>query len=174
MIPAVTSQLLLLVIVYALLAFLLLCLCLATRWHWAVKGAGVLLVSGFYAFSHQTLQGIAGWPSDDALPRRFVLLSAVFDEPSPGRGHKGAIYIWVNPMKDHAPLDMPRVHRLPYEKDLHRILGDGIKKAREGNTQMGSTEPKRGQGGLAWLLPASNDRVDIKLTDLPRAQLPEK
>ena len=66
------------------------------------------------------------------------------------------------------------MHRLPYEKDLHRILGDGLKKAREGNTQMGSTEPKRGQGGLAWLLPASNDAVEIKLSDLPRAQLPEK
>jgi hypothetical protein len=174
MIPAVSSQLLLLVLMYALLAFLLLCLCLATRWPWALKGAMVLLVSGFYVFGHHTLQGIAGWPSDDALPKRFVLLSAVFDEPSLGRGHKGAIYIWVNPMKDNAPLDMPRVHRLPYEKDLHRILGDGLKKAREGNTQMGSTEPKRGQGGLAWLLPASNDQVEIKLSDLPRAQLPEK
>ena len=36
MIPAVTPQLTQLAIVYALLAFLLLCLCLATRWHWAV------------------------------------------------------------------------------------------------------------------------------------------
>jgi hypothetical protein len=77
-------------------------------------------------------------------------------------------------MKDNQPLAMPRVHRLPYEKDLHRILGDGIKKARDGNTQMGETEPRRGQGGLAWLLPASNDKVQIKLSDLPRAQLPEK
>lgn len=174
MIPAVSSQLLLLVLVYALLLFMLVCLCLATRWHWALKGVMVLLVSGFYLFGHHTLQGIAGWPSDDRLPKRFVLLSAVFDEPSPGRGHAGAIYIWVNPMKDNEPLEMPRVHRLPYEKDLHRILGEGLKKAREGNTQIGSTEPKRGQGGLPWLLPASSDLVEIKLTDLPRAQLPEK
>lgn len=174
MIPAVSSQLLLLALSYALLAFLLLCLCLATRWAWSVKAAMVLLVSGFYVFAHHSLQGVSGWPSDDALPRRFVLLSAVFDEPSPSRGHAGAIYIWVNPMKDNEPLAMPRVHRLPYEKDLHRILGDGIKKARDGNTQMGSTEPKRGSGSLAWLLPAGNDQVQIKLTDLPRAQLPEK
>ena len=174
MIPAVSSQLLLLAIVYALLAFLLLCLCLATRWHWTVKAVGVLLVSGFYAFSHQALQGISGWPSDDELPRRFVLLSAVFDEPSPARQHPGAIYIWVNPMKDNQPLDMPRAVRLPYEKDLHRLLGDGIKKARDGNTQMGSTEPLRGPGGFAWLRPAGNDRLHIKLSDLPRAQLPEK
>ncbi|MEY4980005.1 MAG: hypothetical protein RLZZ352_2275 [Pseudomonadota bacterium] len=174
MIPAVSSQLLLLALSYALLAFLLLCLCLATRWAWSVKAVMVLLVSGFYVFAHHSLQGVSGWPSDDALPKRFVLLSAVFDEPSPSRGHAGAIYIWVNPMKDNEPLAMPRVHRLPYEKDLHRILGDGIKKARDGNTQMGSTEPKRGSGSLAWLLPAGNDQVQIKLTDLPRAQLPEK
>jgi hypothetical protein len=174
MIPAVSSQILLLTLVYALLAFLLLCLCLATRWHWALKVVMVLLVTGFYAFGHQTLRGIAGWPSDDALPPRFLLLAAVFDEPSPGRDHKGAIYIWVNPMKDNQPLEMPRVFRLPYEKDLHRILGDGVKKARDGNAQMGTAEPLRGAGGLAWLLPPGNDKVQIKLSDLPRAQLPEK
>ena len=133
MIPAVTPQLTQLAIVYALLAFLLLCLCLATRWHWAV-----------------------------------------FDEPSPARGHTGAIYIWVNPMKDNQPLDMPRVHKLPYEKDLHRILGDGIKKARDGNSQMGTIEPVRGAGGFAWLRPAGNDKLQLKLSDVPRAQLPEK
>lgn len=174
MIPAVSSQLLLLVIVYALLAFLLLVLCLATRWHWSLKAALVLLVSGFYLFSNQTFRGLAGWPAEDALPARFIFLSAVFDEPSPGRGHPGAIYLWVHPMKDDRPLEMPRQFKLPYEKDLHRILGDGIKKARDGNTQMGEAEPRRGQGGLAWLRPAGDDKVEIKLRDLPRAQLPEK
>ncbi len=174
MIPAVSSQLLWLVIVYALLAFLLLVLCLATRWRWWVKAGGVVLVTGFYLLAHGTFLGMAGWPSDDRLPEKFVLLAAVFDEPSPARGHAGAIYIWVNPMKDNQPLAMPRVHRLPYEKDLHRILGDGIKKARDGNTQMGSTEPIRGQGGFSWLRPPGNDKLQIKLSDLPRAQLPEK
>mgnify|MGYP006189699675 CR=1 FL=1 len=50
MIPTVSSQLLLLVIVYAMLAFLLLCLLLATRWHWGVKLAGVALVAGVLTF----------------------------------------------------------------------------------------------------------------------------
>lgn len=174
MIPVVSSQLLLLVIVYALLAFLLLVLCLGTRWHWGLKAALVVLVSSFYAFGHQTFKGVSGWPAEDELPRQFVLLSAVFDEPSPGRSHPGAIYLWIHPMKDNQPLEMPRAFKLPYEKDLHRILGDGVKKARDGNTQLGETEPRRGQGGLAWLRPASNDKVEIKLRDLPRAQLPEK
>lgn len=174
MIPAVSSQLLMLAVCYALLVFLLLILCLATRWHWCLKAALVLLASGFFIFNSQTLRGLSGWPAEDSLPEKFVLLSAVFDEPSPARDHPGAIYIWINPMKDNQPLEMPRVFRLPYEKDLRRILGDGIKKAREGNTQMGSTEPKRGPQGLAWLLPAANDKVQIRLSDLPRAQLPEK
>lgn len=174
MIPAVSSSLMMLLALYVLLAFLLLCLCLATRWAWQVKVLGVLVVSGFYLISHQTLLGVSGWPSDDALPKRFVFLAAVFDEPSPARGHAGAIYIWVNPMKDGQVLDMPRAYKLPYEKDLRSLLGDGIKKARDGNTQMGSTEPKRGVGGLAWLRPAGNDALQIKLSDLPRAQLPEK
>jgi hypothetical protein len=39
---------------------------------------------------------------------------------------------------------------------------------------MGSTEPRRGPGGLPWLRPGSDARVDIKLSDVPRAQLPEK
>jgi len=174
MIPAVQTQLTQLAVVYALLAFLVLCACLATRWHWATKAALVLLVSAFYPYSHATLQGISGWPTEAELPRRFLLLAAVFDEPSPARGHAGAIYVWVNPMKDNLPLDMPRVHKLPYEKDLHRILGDGMKKARDGNSQMGTTEPVRGSGGFAWLRPPGNDKLQIKLSDVPRAQLPEK
>ncbi len=129
MIPAVSSQLLLLALTYALLAFLLLVLCLATRWHWSLKAAMVLVVSGFFIFNSQTLRGLSGWPAEDSLPEKFVLLSAVFDEPSPARDHPGNIFIWVNPMKDNQPLEMPRVFRLPYEKDLHRILGDGIQKS---------------------------------------------
>lgn len=174
MIPAVSSQLLLLVIIYVLLAFLLVVLCLATRWHWSVKAGMVVLVSGFYVFAHHTLVGISGWPAEDQLPKRFVFLSAVFDEPSPARQHAGAIYIWVNPIEDGEPLAMPRQFKLPYEKDLHRILNDGMKKARDGNTQLGSTQPKRGQGGFAWLRPPGDEPMQLKLSDLPRAQLPEK
>lgn len=174
MIPDVSSEMLTLSVVYALLAFLLLVLTLATRWPWPLKAALVLLVSGFYAFASDSFRAVSGWPTEDELPRRFVFLSAVFDEPSPARGHPGAIYLWLNPMQDNQPLDRPRAHRLPYDNDLRRILGDGMRKARDGNTQLGETEPRRGAGGLPWLRPAGNDKVEIKLRDLPRAQLPEK
>lgn len=174
MTPLPSSTLLQLGIAFALLAFLLVVLCLATRWSWPVKAALVVAVSTFYLFAHESFRTVAGWPAEDELPRKFVFLSAVFDEPSPGRGHHGAIYLWVNPMKDDKPLELPRQFKLPYEKDLHRILSDGLKKARDGNTQMGTAEPRRGTGGLPWLRPGSDDKVQIKLSDLPRAQLPEK
>lgn len=163
-----------LTLVYVFLGFALLVLCLATRWRWWVKALMVLLVSGFYFVGQHSFWLVSGWPTTDDLPRRFVLLSAVFDEPNPARGHKGAIFIWVNPIEDNQPLSMPRVHQLPYEPDLRRILGDGIKKARDGNTQIGTTEPRRGGSGLPWLRPGSDTQVEIKLSDIPRAQLPEK
>lgn len=163
-----------LLMVYVLLSFGLLALCLATPWRWWVKALMVLLVSAFYFVGQHSFWLVSGWPTTDDLPHRFVLLSAVFDEPSPTRGHEGAIFIWVNPIEDNTPLPMPRVYKLPYEKDLHRILGEGVKKARDGNTQIGSTEPRRGPGGLPWLRPGSDARVDIKLSDVPRVQLPEK
>jgi hypothetical protein len=174
MIPVLTRELLTLGLLYTLLAFLLLVLCLATRWPVWVKVAGVLLVSGFYMLQHTTLQRIAGWPAEDALPARFVFLSAVFDEPSPAQGKAGAIFLWVHPMEGGKLLALPRHYRLPYQKDLRGILEDGIKKARDGNTQMGSSTPKRGPSGSSWLRPAGNDQVEIKLSDVPRAQLPEK
>jgi len=159
---------------YVALLFVTALALLFSRWGRVAKLALVLAVTGLYFVADRGLADVWGWPAREPLPERFVLLAAVFDEPSPGRGHEGAIYIWVNPMKDNAPLAMPRVHRLPYEKDLHRILGDGLKKARDGNTQMGSTEPIRGPGGFSWLRPPGNDKLQIKLSDLPRAQLPEK
>jgi len=174
MIPTPGSDLLWLILTYALLGFLLLILCLATPWSWRLKVVMVGVVSGFYLLHAQVLRGVAGWPAEQPLPPRFVLLSAVFDEPSPARGHPGAIYIWVQALRDGQAQDMPRVHRLPYEKDLRRILSEGLKKARDGNTQIGSAEPRPGQAGLSWLRPASEDKVQIKLSDLPRAQLPEK
>lgn len=96
MIPTVSSQLLWLVLVYALLAFLLLCLLLATRWHWGVKLGAVLLVSGFYALSHATLQGIAGWPSDAPCPRasccsRPCSTNPARAEATPARSTSGSI-----------------------------------------------------------------------------------
>lgn len=173
---APTSVLASLLTVYVFLCFGLLVLLLATRWAWWLKALMVALTTVFYFVGQQAFWAVAGWPSEQDLPRRFVLLSAVFDEPNPQRGHDGAIHVWLTPLDDETPAPQPRAYRLPYEKDLRRILDDGLRKTRDGNTQLGSAEPVRGPraGSLAWLLPSGESKVKITLKDLPRVQLPEK
>jgi hypothetical protein len=112
-----------------------------------------------------------GWPSGDALPARFVLLAAVIDEPSTKR--PGGLYVWVNALEDGKPSAQPRAYRLPYSKDLHALLNESMKKAREGVSQLGTSEPKVGKAGLSWLRPGNDEQV-VKLGDLPVPQLPEK
>ena len=100
-----------------------------------------------------------------------VLLAAVIEEPS--AKSKGALYVWVNELKDGKPAAVPRAYRLPYSKDLHSLLNEGMKKVRQGISQMGTAEPKTGPKGFAWLRPGS-DEQNVKIRDLPVPQLPEK
>ena len=155
----------------AVLALLLLLALLASRWPRWIKGLLVVGVTLFYFWSDETAHNLGGWPSADALPERFVLLAAVFEEPT--NRHAGALYVWVNAIDNGKPAAQPRAYRLPYSKDLHALLNEGMKKARQGVSQMGTSEPKRGARGLAWLRPG-NDEQEVKIRDLPVPQLPEK
>ena len=143
----------------------------ASRWPVWAKGLLVMAVTGLYFWSDAALEGVWGWPSRHALPERFVLLAAVFDEPAKGR--EGALYVWVNAIENGKPSEQPRAYRLPYSKDLHALLGESMKKVRQGVSQMGQAEPKRGPKGLSWLRPGSDEQV-VKIRDLPAPQLPEK
>ena len=79
----------------------------------------------------------------------------------------------VNAIENGKPSALPRAYRLPYAKDLHAMLNEGMKKSRQGVSQMGTAEPKRGPRGLSWLRPGS-DEQEVKIRDLPSPQLPEK
>ena len=56
---------------------------------------------------------------------------------------------------------------------LKGLLVMGMKKARQGISQMGTAVPKAGKKGLGWLRPGA-DEQDVKIRDLPAPQLPEK
>lgn len=142
-----------------------------SRWPAWLKGFLVAGVSVFHFLAYDALHAIWGWPSSETLPPRFVLLAAVIDEPN-AKG-AGALYVWVNALEDGKPSAQPRAYRLPYSKDLHALLNEGMKKARQGVSQMGSSEPKPGRGGLSWLRPGSDEQT-VKIRDLPAPQLPEK
>ena len=95
----------------------------------------------------------------------------VIEEPT--AKNPGALTVWVNGIADGKPVGQPRAHRLPYTKDLHALLNEGMKKARQGVSQMGTAEPRAGKKGISWLRPGS-DEQDVKIRDLPAPQLPEK
>lgn len=156
---------------YVALLFVSALALLFSRWGRVAKLALVLAVTGLYFVADRSLADVWGWPSRDGLPERFVLLAVVVEEPT--KTNEGALYLWVNAIDKGKPVREPRAHRLPYTKDLHALLNEGMKKARQGVTQMGTAEPKRGPKGMSWLRPGS-DEQEVKIRDLPAPQLPEK
>jgi hypothetical protein len=160
-----------LVLSFSALVFLTLLALLWSRWPAWLKGLLVVGVTLFYFYANDVVHNMWGWPSSDALPEKFVLLAAVIEEPNSKQ--PGAVYVWVNALENGKAIAQPRAYRLPYAKDLHALLNEGMKKVREGVSQMGSSEPKAGKKGLPWLQPG-NDEQAVKLRDLPVPQLPEK
>lgn len=156
---------------YIALVFLVGLACLASAWPRALKAVLVLATVGLYFYAEHALDDVWGRPSRAALPERFVLLAAVIEEPS--KTKPGALFVWVNALENGKPLAEPRAYRLPYTKDLHSLLNEGLKKVRQGVSQMGTAEPKRGPKGFSWLRPGS-DEQEVKIRDLPVPQLPEK
>lgn len=142
-----------------------------SRWPAWLKGLLVVAVAGFYFYADDAVHGLWGWPSADALPERFVLLAAVIEEPSAKTA--GALYVWVNAVENGKPIAQPRAYKLPYAKDLHALLNEGMKKVRQGVSQVGTSEPRAGKRGLSWLRPGNDEQV-VKIRDLPAPQLPEK
>ena len=165
---------LLLTLLYLAIAFLLLILCLATRWPKAVKLAMIVVVTGAYFIAESAFDGMLGWPAATNLPEKFVLLATVVEEPDKDRGSKGAIYIWVNGVESGRPVAEPRAYRVAYGKPLHALLNEAMKKSRQGISQIGSTEPPAGGKNGSWLRSAADPTAKIKITDAPAPQLPEK
>jgi hypothetical protein len=156
---------------YVALAFLTGLALVFSRWKRMAKLALVLSVTVLYFAAERQLNDVWGWASRDALPERFVLLAAVVEEPT--KTADGALYVWVHALEQGRPAREPRAYRLPYSKDLHALLNEGLKKVRQGVTQMGTAEPKTGPKGWSWLRPGS-DEQNVKIRDLPVPQLPEK
>ena len=66
-----------------------------------------------------------------------------------------------------------RLEKTAGVRDLHALLGEAMKKSRQGVSQIGSTEPPAG-GGTSWLRNAADPRLKIRISDAPSPQLPEK
>ena len=161
-----------LVLSFAALLLLILLALLWSRWPGWLKGVLVLAVTGLYFFGNDAVHQIWGVPSIDALPERFVMLAAAVDEPA-GKA-PGFIFMWVSEPREGVKKLEPRAYRVPYSKELHAQIDAGVRKGRDGISQMGTAEAKAGNArSVGWLKPGS-DEQEIKIRDMPSPQLPEK
>ena len=161
-----------LVISFAAVLLLILLALLWSHWPAWMKGVLVLGVTGLYFFGNDAVHQIWGVPSIDALPARFVMLAAAVDEPS-GKT-PGSIFMWVSEPREGVKKLEPRAYRVPYTKELHAQIDAGVRKGRDGISQMGTAEAKAGNARAAGWLKPGNDEQEIKIRDLPSPQLPEK
>jgi hypothetical protein len=128
-------------IAYVVMAVLLLCMGLTSRFAWWIKGAVIVITSAFFIEQFFAARSLLGWPAAGPLPHRFQLLWTRVVEPDPKLGDPGAIYLWVEELdENNVPSGTPRSFRLRYSTPL----ADQSNKARDeimaGNPQEGTAD----------------------------------
>lgn len=99
------------------------------------KLLAVILVSSFYWVQYESLQQYTGWPSNDDLPEKFVLVATQVQEPNKQTGEQGVMYWWV---RDGSRPDLPpRVYQLPYQSDMHEQAAQVIEEQKKGGLYIG-------------------------------------
>ena len=128
-----------LVAAYVALAVLLLSLNLRAAWPWPVKAAAILVTAGFFAGSFIALQTMLGWPTEQPAPAAFRLHAALVDEPDPRGDEPGAIYLWLSEVDGGGTgaEAAPRVHALPYSRELHKAVAEARRSLDEGSEVRG-------------------------------------
>ena len=143
-----TASILGLIAGFIFVVVLLLALNLRSSFHWGIKAGSIILALVFYMVTLQSLSGFYGWPSKDALPDKFQLLSMDIQEPAT-EADEGAIFIWLIPMDSDS--QTPRAHQLPYNAELHSRLNDARERMEFGHTLAG--EMPSGDGKKRGSLP---------------------
>jgi hypothetical protein len=106
-------------IAYVVMAVVLLCMGLTSRFAWWIKGVVIVITSAFFIESFFATKSLLGWPGTGALPHRFQLLWTRVVEPDPKMGDPGAIYLWVEELdENNVPSGTPRSFKLRYSQPL--------------------------------------------------------
>jgi len=164
----------LIVVSYAVLAALLLVLCLRTNHAFVVKTGAILVVGLFYWLTYESAQGVLGWPAERELPERFMLLSSWITEPDKKTGDEGAIDLWAVAIGENGPAAKPRAYSFDYDKQLHRKLEEARLRINEGVIQVGRAELSDGRREPGQVSHFADTDQDITFEDLPTSELPEK
>jgi hypothetical protein len=192
---AMTLQLAGIVASYVLIGVLLLSLNLASRWHWGIKAAAIVITSGFFGVSYLSIGELIGWPAEARMPEHFQLHWARVVEPDKLNGLPGSIYLWIEALDENNMLaGTPRAFRLPYSRDLADRIGHAKERIEQGTDQLGTARdlempkgepdkdrrlagapPRQGErGGTGDPTAFIQDMPSIEFEDMPPPALPPK
>src|SRR2546423_8711174 len=158
-----TSPLIGIVASYVLIAVLLLSLNLASRWHWGMKAAAIVITTGFFGVSYLSTTGIIGWPSEARVPEHFQLHWATVVEPDKLNGLPGSIYLWIEGLDaNNMPAGTPRAFRVPYSRELADRIGHAKERIEQGADQAGTARDIE--------MPEDESDPDRRLAGMPPRQ----
>src|SRR5689334_6526027 len=124
---------------YIVIAVLLLSLNLASRWHWGIKAAAILITTAFFGASYLSITDLIGWPAEARLPDHFQLHWATIVEPDKLSGLPGSIFLWVEALEENNMLaGTPRAFRVPYSRELADRIGRAKERIEQGADQAGT------------------------------------
>lgn len=154
-----------LILSYAIPVAILVWLWLASRLSVRVKLLVTLALPLLYGLHWQGLQDVKGWPAYQPLPEEFELIAADVVEPKSGDGIEGAINLWIRPESDSEP----RVHALPYTREMHKMLFETKQRMDGGQSQVGVLRnADSGQGA------AIGNEQRLEFQNAARSLLPPK
>ena len=167
--------LLVLTLAYVFFTALLLLALIYSKLFWGLKASLIVLAVGFYGLSYQGWKETQGWPTETVLPEKFLLHSAVIEEPDEAEGSEGSIYMWLTAIGDYRLAEEPRAFRLEYDLATHGKLETALREMNNGNLQLGQINPnpvieetakKQKRAGQKYL--------GLEFVKLPDPALPEK
>lgn len=162
-------------IAYVFIAALLLMVLVYGRIRWFYKLALVLVSVGFYWTSYSHWMDAQGWPSDRAMPQRFLFHYVIVEEPNEREGDKGRFFVWATSLVQNRPSPEPRAYVIPYDQGLHAEFDKAMRKQRNGNLQIGEVGGELFDPAEARdFTRLADQKITLEFTDLPDPQLPEK
>ena len=132
-------------VAYVVIAVLLLCMGLTSRFAWWLKGVVIVVTSVFFIESFFATKSLLGWPGTGQLPHRFQLLWTRVVEPDPKISDPGAIYLWVEELdENNVPSGTPRSFKLVYTQPLADRSNKAKDEIMSGNPQEGTASDMEG------------------------------
>jgi hypothetical protein len=165
-----------LIAAYILIAILLLSLNLYSKWSWQVKTGTIVLTTLFYIVSYISFPPLLGWPTEQAPPNNFRLISAHVQQPDKITGDEGAIYLWLTHIEDLSTNSPPRAYEFPYSNELYEKIVVANAKLNRNMPLLGEYEDpdERGKIQVEDGSRMGQISVNIQFYDLPDPLIPDK